>query len=461
MIVEEWRLHSSVFGGLMFALLPALVAFFSAAAALSLPVFSRIVPMEQVVLLAHYLFAFFGLNVGGFGLMGREFMNRRFGQASLIAYSSRSLPVSERRIFFSFLVKDVLFYFALWILPCVAGLAIVSPFLGIPPVAILHLLLTLSLAFLTGLSAVFFLSTLYAHSQKLLIGTVLAAAAAALLTGACLNLNVLWALPPYRLFRDLSAGNLLASLALAIVPAALSLAFLNVDYPEKKRTYRNALDGLARRMPWAAYAPFMAKDCLDLSRSEGGLGKIVFSFLLPIALIGVLLFAFLPFVPALQPLPLFALFLGIITSTVYNWLTEYDLFASYAFLPVQVSTVIRSKLASYALFNAIPLLILAALAIGTGDPAPFLPVIATFVSLSAYAVAVIVYLTGLHPNILLYNARVFGQYVAALAPLLLAFIFLSLLSPYYLTAGLALLPLSAWILQKSYRKWDAAESLRF
>src|SRR5665647_1734674 len=94
----------------------------------------------------------------------------------------------------------------------------------------------------------------------------------------------------------------------------------------------------------------VAKDSLDLKRSEGGLGKVIFSFLLPMALIWMLLSALGEVIPALNTLTLFSLILGVLSSSMYNWLTEYDIFASYAFLPLKISDMIKSKLNSYIQF---------------------------------------------------------------------------------------------------------------
>ncbi|MDD1669627.1 MAG: hypothetical protein LUO97_07490, partial [Methanomicrobiales archaeon] len=96
MIREEWRIHSTLFGSAGFILFPLLIVFFSLVAALFWPVFLDVLPAQMAVTLVHACYLLAGASVGGFGLFGREVMNRRFGQASLIAYSSRSLPVSEQ-----------------------------------------------------------------------------------------------------------------------------------------------------------------------------------------------------------------------------------------------------------------------------------------------------------------------------------------------------------------------------
>jgi len=169
MIKEEWRIHSCIFGNFMFALFPIILLVLSFSFSLFIPLLMIMLPIRQIVIVTHYIFVLFGLSVGSFGLFGREAMNRRFGQASLMAYSSRSLPVSERELFVNFFIKDIMYYFLLWILPFVLGFSLASPFISVSLSSAPLILLTLTLSFLTGLSFVFCLSTIYVHSSKVLI----------------------------------------------------------------------------------------------------------------------------------------------------------------------------------------------------------------------------------------------------------------------------------------------------
>ena len=121
-------------------------------------------PSGNLSLIVHANYLMLGIMVGGFGLLGNEVMNRRFGQASLLAYSARSLPLSEKFIFLNFVIKDTVYYFFLWVLPFGFGYILASPFIGIPLSTALLLLLTLTLSFLFGLCGVFFLSAVYARS---------------------------------------------------------------------------------------------------------------------------------------------------------------------------------------------------------------------------------------------------------------------------------------------------------
>ncbi|MFY9194713.1 MAG: hypothetical protein WAN99_04990 [Methanoculleus sp.] len=451
MMKEEWRIHSTVFWGFWFALFPVMIVVFAFFGSLTLPFFSDAVPYTVAALLAQIFFLLAGAMVGSFGLMGREFMNRRFGQASLIAYVSRSLPISEKRIFATFLMKDTIYYILLYVLPFTVGFAAATPFISIDPGYIILAFASLALAFLIGLSAVCFLSTLYAHSVRLLAATLVVLALALFHAGTVV-------FPPYSFFLDPGLEPLALSLLFILIPAAISVLFVTVDYPDQVKRFKNSLDSLAERLSPLGSEHFIAKDALDLLRSEGGAGKVVFSFLLPVGLIWLCLQILIQFVPGIDPLMIFAVLLGVISSTIYNWLTEFDSFSSYAFLPVEVSGVIDAKLKSYGILSLLPVAVLVFAAAATGGAAaPFIPALAVLISVSTYTLAVTVYLTGLHPNVMLYHAGIFARYVFATSPVLLLIIFASIFDPLYALGSLLLVPAAAFLLSRSRRGWQTWE----
>ncbi|RXA16479.1 hypothetical protein EQO05_13975 [Methanosarcina sp. MSH10X1] len=464
MLKEEWRMHSNLFGNNGFSLFPVFIFLFAFLVSLVLPIFREIFTYAQIALGMHYLFLLLGGMIGAFGLMGREFMNRRFGQASLIAYSSRTLPVSERLIFANFLVKDIVYYFVLYVLPFIAGFSLAAALIQAEnfhfPVTLLILLLTLSLSFMIGLSLVFFLSTIYAHSGKLLTSGLLASFILLLFVSGNPGSGSFYSLPSLSFFLLPSKNQFLLSSVLIIVPSVLSLVFLKVDFPQAKKSFPNSFSRLCERFGSYRYAAFVAKDLLDLKRSEGGFGKLIFSFLLPAALIWMLLSALEAVLPVLNTLILFSLILGVLSSSMYNWLTEYDIFASYAFFPLKPSDMIRSKLNSYLFLNLVPLILLVLL-IFRIDPAVLLPALLLFIPISLYMVSILVYLTGLSPSINLYNGRTFALYTFSVMPLLLVNVILSMFSPFYAFINLLLLPLAFYLLGQGFRKWDRIESPRF
>jgi hypothetical protein len=427
-----------------------------------LPVFREIFTYPQIALGIHYLFLLLGGMVGAFGLIGREFMNRRFGQASLIAYSSRSLPVSERLIFANFLVKDIVYYFVLYVLPFIAGFSLALTLIPAEnfhfPVALL--LITLSLSFMIGLSLVFFLSTIYAHSGKLLTLGFLAGLILLIFISKNLNPKIFYVLPSLSFFLFPSQNHFLSSFILIIIPLALSLIFLKVDFPSEKKSFPNSFTSLCRKLGSYRYAAFVTKDFLDLKRSEGGLGKLIFSLFLPAFLLWMLLSAMGRVLLNLNTIILFSLVLGVLSSSMYNWLTEYDIFASYAFLPLKVSDMIKSKLNSYIFLNLIPLIILVLFTLEK-DPESLLPALLIFLSISLYMVSVVIYLTGLSPSINLYNGKTFAIYILSVMPLLLENIILSMFGSYYELLNLLLIPLAFYLLWQSFKKWDLIESSYF
>src|SRR5512137_45575 len=176
MMKEEWRVHSTMFGSLSFALFPVMIFGIAFMGSFLLPLMRSSFPSNNLALMIHASYLMLGIMVGGFGLLGNEVMNRRFGQASLLAYSARSLPLSEKFIFANFVIKDTVYYFFLWVLPFGLGYILASPWTGVPLAGALLLLLTLALSFLFGLCGIFFLSAVYARSRWGLLLVLVASA---------------------------------------------------------------------------------------------------------------------------------------------------------------------------------------------------------------------------------------------------------------------------------------------
>jgi len=448
MLKEEWRMHSTMFGDRGFFLFPVVLAVFAAVASLAVPVFLAVMPPGTISAATHLFYLIAGVSVGSFGLLGREVMNRRFGQASLLAYSSRSLPISERTIIGAFILKDCLYYFVFWVAPAIAGIAAGALFVAeIPFSAAPVLLVSLGLAFFLGIAVAFFLSTVYAWSPRALatiLGLLVIAGVLFIFSGIPLAEVFL----PLTFYTAPSLLPAVLSLLLILLLAGFSIAFVNIDFPTSSRRYPSRLPALVRTFAMTSAPHFVAKDFIDLRRSDGGMGKIVFSFLFPVGIIWLLLTILQYFIPGLAPGIIFAILLGVFTSTIYNWLTEYDLFTSYAFLPVTVGQVIRAKIESYLILNLIPVVFLLIAIPFFGDALLLIPALAAFAGLSLYAVGVTVYLCGLTPNVMLYDARTFLLYIAGIAPFVLVLIFLSIPSPWYAVAGILLVPAGLFLIRR-------------
>ena len=314
MVKEEWRVHSTMFGSLSFALFPVMIFGIAFMGSFLIPLMQNTLPAGNLTLIIHATYLMLGIMVGAFGLLGNEVMNRRFGQASLLAYSARSLPLSEKFIFSNFVIKDTVYYFFLWVLPFGFGYILASPFTGVPFAGALLLLLTLTLSFLFGLCGVFFLSAVYVRSRPALLLVLLS-----ILVGlACLSvitgLNPVLFFPPLLLNSTFTWANFLISCALLALLFSIAILLFNPESVGSEKTYRDSFAPLVRRFSFLPNPPFAAKDTLDLYRSGSLVGQTIFSFLLPLAVIWFFLSLLGPFFPPHGLLFIFAITTGVIAS---------------------------------------------------------------------------------------------------------------------------------------------------
>jgi hypothetical protein len=457
MVKEEWRVHSTMFGSLSFALFPFMIFGIAFMGSFLIPLMRSTLPAGNLSLMIHGSYLMLGIMVGGFGLLGNEVMNRRFGQASLLSYSARSLPLSEKFIFANFVVKDTVYYFFLWVLPFGFGYILASPWTGVPLASALLLLLTLALAFLFGLCGIFFLSTVYARSKPafwlFLLTCVALVAALALITGA----NPALFFPPLLLSSAFTWTNFLVSCILLAFLFGVAIALFSPESVGSEKIYRDSFGPLMKRLAFLPNPPLAAKDALDLYRSGSMIGQTIFSFILPLAVIWFFLSLLGPTFPPHGLLMIFAITAGVIASTMYTWITMFDAFGPYASLPVAVSTLIESKLATFALLQIIPAAFIALTAILSGEIAVLVPAVVLCLSVSFYAVAVMAWLAGLSPSVMVYDVKVLAWYLVLTGIVLILFTSAAFANPYYALASVALALPAWWFVQKAKVRWDAVD----
>ncbi|MBN2734390.1 MAG: hypothetical protein JXQ82_06015 [Methanomicrobiaceae archaeon] len=459
MFKEEWRMHSTLFGNLNFALFPVLIFAIAFMGAFLLPLVHNMMDTFILSIVVHAQFLLMGVMVGSFGILGKEVMNRRFGQSSLIAYSARSLPVSERILFLNFVVKDILYYFILWVLPFCMGFLIAAPFINLSIFWPLLLFLTISLAFLTGLCVVFLLSSVYAVSKRalyLVLSLILVAfAVVSILYSPVFALSYL--LLPANLFVSFSYSGLLISLLLIFVLFFLSVVFYSPYDTSSEKHYKNLLNSWSEKLSFLKDSTLVAKDFIDLYRSGIGIGQTIFSFILPLCLIWLVMSFVNQFLPQTGILFTLAVVSGVIASTIYTWLTEFDSISAYYFLPLRLSSVISAKAKTFTVLQAVPVIFLAVVAVISGGIGFFLNSVVLCLSVSFFELALMVRLCGLSPGTMIYNVRVFLVYILVTGPVILVLLGLTFISPAlaYLSA-LMLIP--AWLMMKSgFKKWDSED----
>jgi len=461
MVKEEWRIHSTMFGSLSFALFPVMIFGIAFMGSFLIPLIRRTLPVGNLSIIIHANYLMLGLMVGGFGLLGSEVMNRRFGQASLLAYSARSLPLSERTIFANFVVKDTVYYFFLWVFPFGFGYVLASPFTGVPIAGALFLLLTLTLSFLFGLCGIFFLSAVYSWNRAVFY--VLLLVAGALIGGlaAITSMNPAIFFPPLLLHTSFSWTNLLLSCAVLFALFLVALLLFNPESVGSEKKYRDSFSPLLARFRSLSNPPLAAKDTIDLYRSGSMVGQTIFSFIVPLAVIWFFLSLMTRFFPAHGLLLLFAITTGVIASTMYTWVTMFDTFGPYACLPVAVSTLITSKLTTFSVLQIIPAVFIAVVAFLAGEAAYTLPAIVLGIAVSFYAVSVMAWLCGLSPNVLVYDVKVLFMYLLLVGIAVAVFSAAAFMNPFW-ALGSIFLGLPAWFfVQEAKVRWDAVDPQGF
>jgi hypothetical protein len=461
MVKEEWRVHSTMFGSLSFALFPVMIFGIAFMGSFLIPLMQTTLPAGNLTLIVHASYLMLGIMVGGFGLLGNEVMNRRFGQASLLAYSARSLPLSEKFIFSNFVIKDTVYYFFLWVLPFGFGYILASPFIGVPLASALLLLLTLTLSFLFGLCGVFFLSAVYARSHLVLwlvlLAIVIGVGGLAAMTGT----NPVLFFPPLLLYSAFTWANFLFSCTVLALLFGVAIVLFNPESVGSEKMYKDSFAPLTRQFSFLPNPPLAAKDSLDLYRSGSLVGQTIFSFLLPLAVIWFFLSLLGPFFPPHGLLFVVAVTTGVIASTMYTWVTMFDTFGPYACLPVAVSTLIASKLTTFAILQVIPAVFIAAVALLSGEAAYLIPAVVLGISVSFYAVGVMAWLCGLSPNVLVYDVKVLFVYLILVGIVLAIFTTAAFANPYFaLFAVILFIP--TWLLvRKAKVRWDAVDPAGF
>ena len=461
MIKEEWRIHSTMFGSLSFALFPILIFWISFMGSFLLPLMRQALPAGELSIVLHANYLMLGFMVGAFGLLGSEVMNRRFGQASLLAYAARSLPLSERFIFANFVVKDTLYYFVLWVLPLALGFLLASPFIGVPITLPLLLSLTLTLAFLSGLCLVFFLSSLYSRSKPALAAVLVLLALAAGAIAFVTRENPARLFPPVMLFNVFSWTNLLICCATIVILFAVSIWLFTPETADSAKHYPDMLMPLAKRLSFFPTPPLTAKDIIDMYRSGGMVGQTLFSFVIPLVVIWFFLSLLNGYLPTYGVLLEFALVTGVIASTMYTWLTMFDTFGAYACLPISVRTLIKSKIASFAVLQIIPAVFVALAALLSGQVLYLLPAVVLTLSVSFYSLGVTVWLTGLSPSVMVYSVKVMVTYLVLVGVVLLALSAVAFASPFAALGAVVLVIPAIFFARLGFAKWEAHEQPGF
>ena len=465
MLREEWRLHAELFGGARFGAFPLLVAAIGAGATWLLV--STGTAVASVVAGLHVLVFVFGLHTGTIGFVGRDAIRNLLGEVTLLVFTSRTLPTSPRRLVAVFLVKDAVYYAALFLAPlsvAVAAVAVVAPggpAAGWGSLSRLPLLwLSTTGTFVLGVCVTFALVGL--GTRRAVLASV-AAAGALLAAWRFAGFDPV-ALSPYGFYR--SPGLLAAAVGVLPIPALAGLGLLAYD-PTDRRPSRTAA---ARFTTWRDRLGdddgLLTKSLLDVARSSGGFGKVLVSggvlFLVTAFLVGVVerLTGVAPSTGVS-----FGALLGLTAFTTYNWLTQFDAPESYGLLPVPTGAIFSAKARAFLALGvptALTYYALAAAVFG-GPPGELAAGALLAVGVLGYLFGLTVALAGFEPNEFLFDTVLFAGFAAAVAlglvPVLIVGFVLAPLGPTLLAGvagwGVVLAIAGVALYRRAVPKWTA------
>ena len=337
MVLEEWRAHSRIYQGRSFALFPLTVFAISAGFSFMTLNYSTLTSgvLETGMMV---LGALFGLAVGTVGFYGRDAFRNVLGDTNYLIYTSRTLPLSPKKMALSFILKDVLYYSLILILPVIAGFSVFS-------------------------------------------------------------ISVLSALPKmFGLFLIFSFVSLLTTRIFS------------------RKIFSPGMD--------TRLDPLTNKALVDVSRSSGGMWKLIFS----LGLLTFFYWYFVLFFPTAgaflrNPLLSFAVITGIVNLSIYNWINRFDSYRDYNFLPVKFSKLVDSKKKAYVALT-MPLTTMLICMAYLFYPGNLLLALLMGYTATMYSLVVAEKLTKLKPNIRLYQAGIFVKFLIAeslvIVPLLIA-----------------------------------------
>ena len=109
-----------MYKGRSFAAFPVMVFFFSFAWNWMATNYSTI-PAQSLETFTLVLIAFIGLGVGAVGFSSRDAFRNILGRTNYLVFTSRTLPVSRKNLLTDFIIKDIIYYAFLILIPLIAG----------------------------------------------------------------------------------------------------------------------------------------------------------------------------------------------------------------------------------------------------------------------------------------------------------------------------------------------------
>ncbi len=423
MLKEEFRTHTNYSGRSRFMMFPVFVFVLSLGSGLTMDKMLQTVTLGQFAIFAHISVFMYGLSVGAFGLMGREYLERRYGRSNYLVAMPYLLPLSFKTTFLGIYLRDAVFYIVLMLVPATLGLVAAAPFMGFAITSIGVFFVAILTTFMFGMSLSFLVSVVYIRNVKAFLVLTAAIAVIFVLFGVVGVIGPEYVMPslgfqmnvrPFPVHIGSALVFMAVAIAATVLMTALAYAFVEVRISIVTQSYGNLLPRYYSKAGWFGEEgrALISKEFVDLRRS-GTVAKMFFSFVLPLLFLSFTVW-FVNYglaIPVGFNAVFYAAMVGFVGVMMYSWLNNIDLSEYYSTLPVTVPRLIKARVTVFLLLTlGISAFFVVAISVLNGETnLLWLALIVMFVT-SLYMVVMTAYLTGLKTNTFLFDTSVLMKF---------------------------------------------------
>jgi len=428
MLKEEIRLHTAFSHKLEFLLFPPMNFFFVLICCLLSKQLTARFDLEYFYYMLNSMLFLYGIFMGAFVFFGSDYVERQFGKVAFLISTPLHHPISFKKIYFAFLMHEVIFYFFFTIIPISLALIIATPIMGFSWVSVGLVILCGTLAFLIGISLSFFTANVYNRSIPLFFIVCVSIIGYILIMVALPGYEYIFPTYQLQITRDviwLGVSAILPVLLIGFSELIITERPISREVTVRAKNKYNA----ARYRFFKGYSTLVAKEMLDVKRSRM-LWKILFSFTVPLVMIsfGSYMIRSGLDVPMDFNLVFDGSLVGFFGIMIYSFLNFTDNLDYYEALPVSVPQVIKAKLIVFVLLTVgVSTVFLIIMGFVRGEFSTTPPFVGLFplafvvmIITSLYMVITTAYLTGLRTNSYLFNVTVLIKFnIMAILPLAL------------------------------------------
>ena len=457
MLKEEYRFHTSYTSRYAFIFFPVLALILAFLAGVSSSKILEEISLKHLLLSFHLSILLYGMLAGSFAFLGREMAERRFGNVNFMIAMPDILPLSFRKAFFALYIREIVFYTGLTILPVTLGLLLSTFFSSIRITNVLFLFIAVFLSFLLGVSLSFFMSSIYRRSAKI-FSAFTGGIIFLIFISALSHIPVENIIPTAAFHFTKSLLYLLTTIALILIFSALGIMMAKEEIRTKTKYFENTYKKTEKKLGFSKYSQLMAKELIDIKRSNTGV-KMFFSFLMPL----IFMTGFLWFIEENISVGFnsisYAVFIGFFSLVIYSWLNNIDSPDFFGIIPVTVPDMIKTRIMIHIMIVSF-FLVLFVLGMSVISSELYMIPVSLLVgfAVSLYMVMGVAYLTGLGPNTSLFNPKVVAKFgiisLLPQVPLVIFSLMPGIISFFFIGFICALLLISCyWFYKGIEEKW--------